>query len=602
MKKLMGILALILSAAILPSTTAMAHDPCHACMLFNNQPIPVGIGSEFSEFIGSRKVVVDINARDEEGRTALFLAARADNNAVVGQMLRSTIEPVVDPNIANENGRTPLMWAAIHRNTAMISVLLATRSSGNVALPDTPQGNKVALDFVFERESNNYYDAFIALVNGGADINEMEHENKDVLELFNATQTDPVSMTVFVDFYKALINAEGDVSAVAITTSQSALFAATKEGAEGLVRGLVDNGVDCNAPDPATAILPADYALEMRHESVLRYLRDEKNCLGGIVPCVINGIVEGFHCVCDTGYDAVGTGTELQCIEYPAVFRAFIANDTDLMEKIFADERAHEINPIIGTGYISGNHPPAYFSILQIASHPKMATLFADEPRSYYGTAGNGNGWTGTVLHELNLLRFWSLNSTRNQTSPFSWTQTVHMTRESSLDIMEYLLEQHTEIDIDATLDNGNTPLIVAAYAAYSSGSDNYIGHVSVLIDAEADCSIETTHSNGNVVSAWSYAWRAAAEGNVDFVDHMNRERDAGNCPRPSDDASDDASGSSAGAAGGASGASGAGGASGAVGGAAEPSGPRDVSELPEAEWQQFLEEQEREFQNLLNR
>ncbi|RYP17693.1 hypothetical protein DL765_004371 [Monosporascus sp. GIB2] len=69
------------------------------------------------------QVGMDINARDEHGRTPLLLAAEIGQERVV-EMLLNTGK--VDVNARDEHGRTPLIWAAKNGCETVVKLLLST--------------------------------------------------------------------------------------------------------------------------------------------------------------------------------------------------------------------------------------------------------------------------------------------------------------------------------------------------------------------------------------------------------------------------------------------------------------------------------------------
>ena len=281
MMKNMRTILFALSAIFFPFAIAAAHtEPCIICGEFNNQT-KGGISQEFLDVIRSRTVSVDINAQDRFGRTALFLAARANNTIAVTELIRDLGDPMADPNILDNNGRSVLMWAAEHKNVPMIRVLLNSYRRSKTANPNIIKNDRVALDYVFDTDGPAY-DAFIELVNGGARISLMMHESRDLFSaLFRARTNSSPDLFSVDGFFRQLVDAGGDVSAVDNALSQSALVFAASSGALDLTEELIDHGVSCNVADSRDKF-PADYAFEELHADVLEYLH-ALECSGGVV-------------------------------------------------------------------------------------------------------------------------------------------------------------------------------------------------------------------------------------------------------------------------------------------------------------------------------
>lgn len=78
------------------------------------------------------KVAVDaaaaeaINARDDDGRTALMYAVESENLAVV----KALVDKGADVNVRDNCGRTALMLAAQRGDEAMVNVLIGAGMGG----------------------------------------------------------------------------------------------------------------------------------------------------------------------------------------------------------------------------------------------------------------------------------------------------------------------------------------------------------------------------------------------------------------------------------------------------------------------------------------
>ncbi|KAK4661919.1 uncharacterized protein QC763_0107970 [Podospora pseudopauciseta] len=68
---------------------------------------------------------VDLSYTDEEGRTALIVAAMVENEKAVDILLE---DPTLDPNHRDQTGRTALAWAALRSHRSILARLLAMES------------------------------------------------------------------------------------------------------------------------------------------------------------------------------------------------------------------------------------------------------------------------------------------------------------------------------------------------------------------------------------------------------------------------------------------------------------------------------------------
>ena len=71
----------------------------------------------------------DVNARAEDGMTALAWAAMRSNLEIAGALLKAK----ANPDLANVNGVTPLSLAILNGSPAMVDLLLEHRANPNVA-------------------------------------------------------------------------------------------------------------------------------------------------------------------------------------------------------------------------------------------------------------------------------------------------------------------------------------------------------------------------------------------------------------------------------------------------------------------------------------
>jgi len=106
------------------------------------------------------KAGADVEAKDNDGMTALLLAARQNGNPEVSSVL---IQAGADVNAKNNGGMTPLMWAAEWNNAEVLNVLI----QGGADVNAKDNGGMTALMLAAMR--NN--EALNSLVEAGADVN-----------------------------------------------------------------------------------------------------------------------------------------------------------------------------------------------------------------------------------------------------------------------------------------------------------------------------------------------------------------------------------------------------------------------------------------------
>jgi ankyrin repeat protein len=84
---------------------------------------------------------VDVNVRDEVGRTPLSLAAIEGDAERVAQLLA---DPRTDPNLVDRDRQTPLHWAALAGRREIVEQLLADPRT-NPGITDRP-GHRTAAE------------------------------------------------------------------------------------------------------------------------------------------------------------------------------------------------------------------------------------------------------------------------------------------------------------------------------------------------------------------------------------------------------------------------------------------------------------------------
>ncbi|MGI9298628.1 MAG: ankyrin repeat domain-containing protein, partial [Gammaproteobacteria bacterium] len=130
-------------------TLAKNNDWAAAETLLDNSP-PVNSGSD--------AVAVDVNGKDKNGRTALFIAVRRDY-AEFAMNLMAHGAYAVDVTIPNRHGRTPLMWAAQNGDFALVLDLL--KNGANIHA-QRDGNDRTALDFALDNGNSEVAEHLVA--------------------------------------------------------------------------------------------------------------------------------------------------------------------------------------------------------------------------------------------------------------------------------------------------------------------------------------------------------------------------------------------------------------------------------------------------------
>ena len=313
MKLKMSALALLLALTAMLAPSTLAHTieesciPCDAVTSLEATELSTQlVNLVYDRTINLR---VDIDHQDENGNTALILAAENNREDVVQLMLNSA-EPYPNANAANNDGKTSLMWAAEHGNTVMIGYLLddSLNNKASVNIINESDSDKTALDYVFDGDGEHFA-TFKNLLNNGAAISLMANENKELLEMVYFLPDG-----LFADFFQALVNAKGDASEINPQIASKGLGHAVLLNNERLTRILIEDEVNCRVADD-TGKYPNDYAIENNHNDLFYYLHD-LGCEDSRDPCPDNASHDGLttNCTCDTEFVNIGTDAELNCV------------------------------------------------------------------------------------------------------------------------------------------------------------------------------------------------------------------------------------------------------------------------------------------------
>ena len=178
----------------------------------------------------------DVNARSEDGSTALLWAAHWNDVATAGLLIRAQ----ADANLANDFGMTPLSRACTNGSAALVELLLSSGANPNtrIATGETP---------IMTCASTGNVDAVRALIARGADVNAKEPaQNQDAL-MWAASERHP-------DVVRLLVEAGANTQSHT-KKGFTALHFAAREGDIDTVRQLLASGVNVNirsVPEPPT--------------------------------------------------------------------------------------------------------------------------------------------------------------------------------------------------------------------------------------------------------------------------------------------------------------------------------------------------------------
>lgn len=147
--------------------------------------------------------VIDVNAAQGDGATALHWAAHRDDLAIADLLIRSGARA----NVANDVGVTPLHLACTNRSAPMVERLLAAGANANAMLPS---GETVLMSCARAGDAT----AVKALLVHSADVNAKEHEHDQTALMWAAAQRHP-------EVVRLLIEARADIRARSLTYAQT---------------------------------------------------------------------------------------------------------------------------------------------------------------------------------------------------------------------------------------------------------------------------------------------------------------------------------------------------------------------------------------------
>ena len=199
----------------------------------------------------------DVDAKDEDGATALHRAAWNGHEAVVQLLL----EHKADVDAKNNDRRTALYWAAARGHETVVKPLLQAKAVVNVK----DRYGETVLHWAAERG----HEAVVKLlVEAKADVNVKDSNGGTALYMAAERGHEAV--------VKPLLEAKADVDAKDTSHGWTALHWAAENGHEAVVRLLVEAKADVDAKETSHGWTALHRAAGNGHEAVVRLLVEAK--------------------------------------------------------------------------------------------------------------------------------------------------------------------------------------------------------------------------------------------------------------------------------------------------------------------------------------
>jgi ankyrin repeat protein len=183
-----------------------------------------------------------VDARDEEGSTALMFAALSGDS----RMVRALLDAGADPNLKDANGETALLLGA-GRGVEIVRALLAGGADPNLADGEGQTAILVAAE--------THPESVRLLIEAGANVHHRDEFGVSALTIAEASGATEIA---------ALLRAAGATSSL-----EDQLHEAIREGDEVAVRRLLAEGADVNGFDTAFYETPLMAALRHRRLEIL---------------------------------------------------------------------------------------------------------------------------------------------------------------------------------------------------------------------------------------------------------------------------------------------------------------------------------------------
>jgi ankyrin repeat protein len=195
---------------------------------------------------------VDVNAREEDGTTALHWMVRADDVEIARLLVRAGAAV----HVTNRYGVTPLALAAANGSPRMVRLLLDSGADANTS---TPEGESVLMTAAKTGEP----ESITALLDAGADVNAREHWLNESALMWSAAENHADATRILLD-YGADIDARSlrqefapfrfnlatMVNTVLPRGHLTALMMAARQGALDAERVLIEHHADLDLTDP----------------------------------------------------------------------------------------------------------------------------------------------------------------------------------------------------------------------------------------------------------------------------------------------------------------------------------------------------------------
>ena len=181
----------------------------------------------------------DVNASNDLGATALWLASRNRNPAMIATLL----DAGANPNATLATGETPLMQASLAGDVASVRALLA--HGANVNAHETSRDQTALMWAV----SNGHTEVVRALLEAGADVHARSHTSQRMVS--TAARVGVVGGTVYDRdgvFEVGAGGLEHGADPDAAGAGYTAMHAAVLTGDLELVKALLAHGADANLP------------------------------------------------------------------------------------------------------------------------------------------------------------------------------------------------------------------------------------------------------------------------------------------------------------------------------------------------------------------
>ena len=229
------------------------------------------------------KFGVDINAHDDEGNTALHIAASKSNESQGHiNVVKALLNKGAKIDIQNNNQSTPILNALLSRNISIIKLLLAYGADCKQILKIAVKGNYAVLNLLLEHGSNHdlWYlgcmlnNEFIIkrLLDAGADKNTQDNFGNSAIHV--------AAEKGHVDVVRLLLENGADMD-VQDNCSNTAISKAAEKGHVDVVRLLLEKRADMDAQDKKgnTAM---SKAAENGHKDVVILLVDAGAGMGTV--------------------------------------------------------------------------------------------------------------------------------------------------------------------------------------------------------------------------------------------------------------------------------------------------------------------------------